>query len=415
MLLSVFGAGVGVDRFVWEGGGVAGAASSFTDRAEFAVLEATWDLIHEEYADPESVDDAALIYGAAEGMIDALGDDGHSRFLDPEDATEFEQATRGEFTGIGIEIDLPGTRPVVIAPIDGSPADEVGVRSGDVILAVDGQATDRLERDEIGDLIRGDAGTDVTLTLLHAEGGEPFDLTMTRRTITLRPVSWRMLPEGVLHLRLAEFSVGAARELEEALVAGRKAGATSVILDLRNNPGGLVAEAVGVASQFMPEGTPIFRQQERDGAANPINTVGTGGLWQQGPLAVLVNGGSASAAEIVGSALRDSDRAPLIGETTYGTGTVLLPFEQEDGSIVLLGTALWLTAGGEQIWRRGVEPDLGLVVPLPPAVQPSRPSEDLDVSAAELAASPDEQLRAAHATVTETPLRVEVPAPPGPR
>lgn len=414
-LVSVFGLGVGVDRVVWAGGDIAGAASSFTDRAEFETLQNTWNLIHDEYADPASVDDAALIYGAAEGMIDALGDDGHSRFLDPDAAEDFEESTRGEFTGVGIEIDLPGDRPVVIAPIDGSPADEAGVRSGDTILAVNGQTTERLAREEIGDLIRGDAGTDVTLTLLRQGEDEPYDVTLTRRTITLRPVSWRMLPDGVVHLRLSEFSVGAAEETERALATAREQGATGVVLDLRNNPGGLVAEAVGVASQFLPEGTPIFLQQDRGQEANPVDTVGTEGLWQEGPLAVVVNGGSASAAEIVGAALRDNGRAPLIGETTYGTGTVLIPFEQADGSIVLLGTALWLTADGEQIWKRGVEPDPGRVVALPASAQPSRPSEDPNVTPTELAASPDEQLRAAFATVTGTALRAPLPDPPAPR
>ncbi|MDP9366058.1 MAG: S41 family peptidase, partial [Chloroflexota bacterium] len=383
--------------------------------AEFEVLQATWDLIHGEYADPASIDDAALIYGAAEGMVDALGDEGHSRFLDPEAAEDFEEATRGEFTGVGIEIDFARNLPVVIAPIDGSPADEAGVRPGDTILAIDGQSTERLDQEDLADLIRGDAGTEVTLTLLHEGEDLPYDATMTRRTITLEPVSWRMLPDGVVHLRLAEFSAGAAEDLEAALRAARDRGATGVVLDLRNNPGGLVAEAVGVASQFMPEGTPIFRQQDRGQEAKPVNTVGTDGLWQEGPLAVLVNGGSASAAEIVGAALRDNGRAPLYGETTYGTGTVLIPFEQPDGSVVLLGTALWLTADGDQIWKQGVEPDPGRVVPLPSSAGLSRPGDDPEVTAAELAASPDRQLRAAFAGLTGTPLAVELPTPPLPR
>ena len=408
--VAIFGAGVGADRVLWQGGEIVGAASSFTESEEFAVLEQTWDLIHNEYADPAAVDDGALVYGAAEGMVDALGDDGHSRFLDPEAATDFEAATRGEFTGIGVEIDIPGDRPIVVVPIDGSPAAEAGVRSGDTILAIDGQTTERLEQEEIGDLIRGDAGTPVTLTLLHRGELTPYEVTMVRRTITLRPVTWRMLPGGVAQVRLAEFSVGATKELEEALVAARAHGATGVVLDLRDNPGGLVAEAVGVASQFMPEGRTIFRQQEREGEAKPLATVGTDGQWVDRPLVVLVNNGSASAAEIVGAALRDNGRATLLGETTYGTGTVLIPFEQPDGSVVLLGTALWLTADGDQIWRKGVVPDRS--VRLPASATASRPSSDGEVTADEFAASEDAQLREAVVELTGVALPGRLPAPP---
>jgi carboxyl-terminal processing protease len=407
-----FGAGVGVDRIAWQGGSSAGASSSFTELAEFETLQATWDLIHDEYVAADQVDDRELIYAAAAGMVESLGDTGHSRFLPPEDAEEFEQATQGKFVGIGVELDTRDGRPIVVAPIDGSPADEAGILPGDTILEVNGRSTEGLTFEELRDLIRGDAGGSVTLRLRHVGADDAFEVTLIRRVIVIRPVSWRMLPGQVAHVRLSDFSVGATKELEAALAAAREAGAEGIVLDLRNNPGGLVAEAIGVASQFMPEGTTIFQQQEKDGEPNPVRTVGHHGRGLDLPLVVLANGYSASAAEIVAGALRDNGRARFLGTTTYGTGTVLIPFEQKDGSVVLLGTALWLTADGDQIWREGVEPDE--VVELAPDAIPSRPSDDPEVTPAELRRLEDAQLRAAHAEVVEHLDEGQTRTPPGP-
>ncbi len=365
--------------------------------AEFRVLQETWDTIHEQYVDQEAIDTQELIYGAAAGMVDALGDTGHSRFLDPEAAREFDEATRGEFTGIGVELDIPVDRPIVIAPIDGSPADEAGVRPGDTILEVDGRSTRDLTMEELTELIRGDEGTAVKLTLQHADEDEPYTVTLTRRKIVIQPVTWRLLPDGVAHVRLSEFSVGATDDLKEAITAAREAGARSVVLDLRNNPGGLVSEAIGVASQFMPEGRTVFQQEERDGEPKPVNTIGNDGVALDLPMVVLANEYSASAAEIVAGSLRDNDRATLIGVATYGTGTVLLPIELSDDSVVLIGTALWRTADGDQIWKEGVPPDVEVDMPLE---RISRPSADEDVTRADLAALKDTQLLAAHEALT---------------
>lgn len=385
---------------------VAGSGFSSTDGAtastmlsqipEFQVVEETYDAIRENYVLSDDFTDAELMYGASSGMIDALGDEGHSTFLNPEEARDFERSSRGELTGIGIQIDLTGPQPIVVAPIDGSPAFEAGIRSGDVIIAVDGVLTVDVDTDEVGDMIRGEAGTDVTLTLRHQDELEPYEVTITRAKIDIKPVSYAMLPNNVLWLRLSQFSTGATEGVIEALRFGKEQGMTGVILDLRNNPGGLVFEAIGVGSQFLRGGSVLYQEQNPDGTVREVQTIGNSGEWQSGDLVVIVNEGSASAAEIVSSGIRDNSRGELYGETTFGTGTVLLPIELSDESVALLGTKLWLTANGDVIWKKGVAPTN--VITLEPGVSPRLPIEyDTDVLTEEdLAVLEDTQLLAAY-------------------
>jgi carboxyl-terminal processing protease len=393
LLVLGFGAGVAVDRVAWDGGPGAGASSSLTEHEAFAVFQQTWDLIHDEYVEGEAVDDQALLYGASAGMVEALGDTDHSRFLTPQQAEDFASTIRGEIVGIGVQLEVLDGYPVVVVPIDGSPADLAGIKPGDVIVGIDGESTERLEYEEIRSRLRGEEGTAVSLTVRRPGQAAPLDVTVVRARIKLVPAFWRMLPDGVAQIRLSQFSAGATDAVAEALRAAKAAGATAIILDLRDNPGGLVFETVGVASQLMAEGSVVFQERDRDGAVRTVRTVGAG-EGQTLPLVVIVNGNSASAAEILAAALRDNKRAVLIGETTFGTGTVLTTFELADGSAALIGTGLWLTPEGEQIWKIGVDPDVE--VELPPAVYPSRPQEDAEVTPAELSALEDVQLQLAH-------------------
>lgn len=376
--------------------GNANASTMLTQIPEFQVVEETYDLIRENYVMGEEFSDEELMYGAAAGMIEALGDEGHSTFLTPVEAEEFERSSRGELIGIGIQVDTTGPQPVVVAPIDGSPAFEAGIRSGDVIIAVDGVEYTEVDTQELVDLIRGEAGTDVTLTLRHEDEAEPYEVTITRARIEIDPVSSLMMPNGVLWLRVSQFSAGATEGVVEALREGKAQGMTGVILDLRNNPGGLVFEAIGIGSQFLPGGSVLYQEQNADGSVHEVTTIGNSGEWLEGDLVALINEGSASASEIVSSGLRANDRAELYGETTFGTGTVLLPFELSDGSVALLGTKLWLTADGEQIWKRGVEPTT--VVTLEPGVSPTLPIEfeTEEVSREQLQSLEDTQLLTAY-------------------
>lgn len=403
MLVIAIGAGVGIDRYLLEFS-PAGAQSgdALGELNEYGILSDTYDLIRENYVESDEVTDEQLIYGASRGMIDALGDEGHSTFLDPEEAEAFEASSRGELIGIGIQIDTEVSPPVVIVPIQNSPAFEAGIEAGDEILTVDGVDTTEVDSPEdVGNLIRGDEGTDVTLELRHEGEEQTYEVTITRSRITVDPVSWAMLPDNILWIRLSEFSSGATEGVQEALREGKARGAKGVILDLRANPGGLVFEAIGVGSQFLPNDSVLYQEQDAEGNIKEVRTVGSNGEWQEGPLTVLVNENSASAAEIISSSIRDNERGEVVGITTFGTGTVLLPFELDDGSLAVLGTELWLTADGEEIWEKGVEPTIKVV--LDPEAKVAYPYNYTDNVVPENVFStlPDNQLTTAYSEVTK--------------
>jgi carboxyl-terminal processing protease len=353
MLVVAMFVGMGLDRVLIETGI---AATSLTRADEFETLEETYEAIRENYVLQDEISDEDLIYGASKGMVEALGDTGHSTFLDPQEAVEYQQSTEGELVGIGVRVDTSGELPVVIAPMQNSPAFEAGILPGDTIIAVDGQSLETMDTSDAVDLITGEEGTDVTLELRHANEDASYTVTITRARIEVDPVTWVMLPDGVMWLHLAEFSRGASDSLKAAIVEGQELGMTGLILDLRGNPGGLVVEAVGVASQFVPDGTPLFQREDAEEKVDVVETVGNRGVYLEGEMVVLIDNNSASSSEIVASALRDSGRAPLYGEQTFGVGTVLLPFQLSDGSLAVLGTELLLTGAGERLFMEGVAP-----------------------------------------------------------
>src|SRR5215218_2434817 len=378
------------------------AESSLTGRPEFATLEETWELIHEQWPDPEQIDDSVLIYGAAKGMVAAIGDEGHSGFLDPTSAAEMEEAQKSEYVGIGVEVDSRCGVPVVSSTMTGSPAEAAGLQPGDVIAEVDEVSTRRMDMRGLRDLILGKEGDQLTLTIERPNQPDPLRIDVIRETIERHPVTWRWLPDNTVHLRVTDFQPGVNQKVRSALETIRKAGAQRLILDLRGNPGGLVPEVIGVASQFLDEGSTIFLEKERDQAARPIETVGRTGDWLDLALVVLIDDDSASGAEVLAAALRDNGRAQLVGETTFGTGTVLTTFPQDDGSSVVLATAFWLTPDGDPVWKEGVEPDQ--FVALARDVFPSRPEDDPELTERELEGSPDAQLRAAFEALGDAPL-----------
>ncbi len=352
LCVTFFLGGVAVDRFLLGGR----EANADEPGLNTALLEEARGVIQENFVDREAATDEQLQTGALAGMVEILGDTGHSRFMTPQMVEEQANYIAGEFEGIGAYVEMRDGFVTIVSPIDNSPAQAAGIQPGDVVTAVDGQDVTGMSLQGVVDLILGPAGTEVTLTLFRPETSEELTLTLTRARIELQNVTWTILPgTTIAQIRIAGFSERVGDDLAEAIAAAEAQGATGLILDLRNNPGGLLSEAINVAGRFLPKDSVVVLRQNADGDVTEEKSDVDEPTTL--PLVVLVNQGSASASEIVSGALQDHQRATLVGETTFGTGTVLNEFGLSDGSAILLATEQWLTPDGRVIWRQGIVPD----------------------------------------------------------
>jgi carboxyl-terminal processing protease len=357
--------------------------------ADFELLTEAYNSIEKNYVAHADVPSKDLIYGAISGMVEALNDTGHSRFLSPEMLKAENDATRGVYDGIGAEVASKGGHVVIVAPLDGSPAQKAGLHSGEIIMKVNGEDVSELPLEQVVGQILGPSGTQVSLTLFDPNTNQTVDVTLTRAHLTLQNVTWQFVPgTSVAHVRIAGFSQGVSKDLQVALTDIHKQGGTAIILDLRDNPGGLLDEAVNTASQFIASGN-VLLERDAQGKITPV-PVRKGGEATDIPMVVLINGGSASASEIVAAALQDDQRAKLVGETTFGTGTVLNQFPLSDGSALLLATQEWLTPNGGVIWHKGITPDV--TVKLAAGVIPLRPSMEKTMTPEQVRTSGDQQL-----------------------
>jgi carboxyl-terminal processing protease len=357
--------------------------------ASFQNFWKTWDLVNEHFVDPKALVSQKMIDGAIEGMLDSLGDQGHTRYLSPEAARAEREALDGRFEGIGAYIDVREEQPLIVQPIEGSPAQRAGLRPGDLILRVNGEDVHGVTIDELRSKVRGPKGTTVTLTIKHLDAEQPVDVAVMREEIDVPSVAWRMLAGKVALVHLNQFASRSTDEMKKALTDAQAQGATAVVLDLRNNPGGLVNELVGVAGQFLPEGTTVLLEQNREGGREPYKTR-EGGVATTIPLVVLVNNNSASSAEILAGALKDAGRAKVIGVPTFGTATVLRSYELDGGAQVRIGTTQWLTPNGQVVRGKGIQPDI--LVDLPPGAAPLTPAEAAELDSQALLRSDDAQL-----------------------
>lgn len=328
------------------------AASSY-DYNHLKRFSEIYDIVKKNYVREVSNDE--LIDGALKGMLQAL--DPHSSYMTPEEFGDMREATSGEFSGIGIEISTENGKVTVVTPIDDTPAFTAGVLAGDSILAIDGKPTMDMNPQEVVGAIRGPRGSEVELLILHKDSNTPESLVIKRDSIPLVSVKSRYLEDGYLWVRLSRFNEKTTEELKTAIRNARKqTDIKGIVLDLRNNPGGLLDQAHSVADLFLSEGVIVSMKGRGPGRQREYKASKNTTMVSE-PVVVLVNSGSASAAEIVAGALQDRKRAVLVGERTFGKGSVQ-EVRSLDGFGVKLTTALYYTPSGRSIQAEGIEPDL---------------------------------------------------------
>jgi carboxyl-terminal processing protease len=335
---------------------------SSDEQQRFRVFWETWQVVEREFYDKSQVDHQKLIYGAIKGMVDAVGDP-YTIYQTPAQREVSDTDLRGSFDGIGIQVDMKDNRLTVVAPIEGSPAEAAGFRPGDIVLGVDGKSLSGKTLNDTVGLIRGPRGTTVTLTVLRQGTPDPIEITVVRAEIKLKSVRARMLDDQVGYLRISSFSATTGNEMAGAVKNLMEQTPRGVIVDLRNNPGGYLSASVEASAQFVNPGTVVLFQQSGNGDRKTYRTEG-GGTATEVPMVVLINKGSASASEIMAGALRDNGRAFLVGEKSFGKGTVQNVHELSDKSGLRVTTAQWLTPSEQPIQGVGLAPDE--VIELPP-------------------------------------------------
>ncbi len=336
------------------------SAGNDTTYEQLRLFASVLDLVQRDYVEP--VEPQKLIYGAIDGMLTSL--DPHSSFMKPEDFKELKVETKGSFTGIGIEITLVDRVLTVVSPIEGTPAYRAGLKANDKILKIEGKSTKDMSLLEAVKLLRGPKGTEVHISIFRKGWHDLKDITLVRDVIPIKSVRSRMLEDGYAYIRITNFQSKTSGDLHAALkkLSSGKA-LKGLVLDLRNNPGGLLEQAVKVSDTFLEKGLIVYtdgrlKEQQMKFEAHKSGT------QSSYPVVVLVNEGSASASEIVAGALQDHKRAIILGMQTFGKGSVQTIIPLEDGAAVRLTTARYYTPSGRSIQAKGITPDI--IVPFIP-------------------------------------------------
>ena len=324
---------------------------------EFAKLVEVWELMEREHIDAGTFDHAALADGAIKGMLEAT-EDSHAAYLDPEQYSFQRQEIRGSFEGIGAEVTIRNGLITIVAPIPDTPAEEAGVKPGDVILSIDGESVTGWDLFQAINRIRGEKGTPVTIEVRRDRTGETAVLEIVRGVIRLESVRLTMLVGRIGHLRITSFSGGSLDELERAMERFQRSQGLGLVVDIRNNPGGLLSSVVDITSQFVDEGLVLY---QLDGQGNRRDwSAKSGGMALDVPIVVLMNDFSASAAEVFAGAIMFHDRAETIGVKSFGKGSVNNLWPLRDGSAVNFTIGRWYTPDGRLIEGEGIVPDIEL-------------------------------------------------------
>jgi len=332
--------------------------------------------IRSAYVEP--IDDKTLLENAIKGML--AGIDPHSSYLAGDDYDELQETTTGEFGGLGVEVGIENGFIKIIAPMDGSPAERAGVKAGDLIIKVDGKPTGDVTLADTSELLRGPPGSNITLTILRQGVPEPFEITVTREIIKARSIRYRALEPGYGYIRISQFSANTGNEVVDALgkLHEEQQPLKGLVLDLRNNPGGVLQAAAQVVDAFLTEGLIVYTQGRVPGADLRFDA-NADDPSRGVPLVVLIDGGSASASEIVAGALQDHHRAIIIGTRSFGKGSVQTVLPLASNRAIKLTTALYYTPSGRSIQARGIEPDItvhrGQVTRIPDSLTTYRESD----------------------------------------
>lgn len=323
----------------------------------FSLFWTAYHQLQEKFVDPAKLTPQNILYGAISGMAQSLGDP-YTTFFNPEDAKKFEQELSGFFDGIGIEIGIKKGELTVVAPLEGTPAQKAGLRAGDKIVKIDDKDTANMTSDEAVTLIRGQKGTQVTLTIYRSSWTKPKEFKITRDTIKIPSLKLEFIDENIAHLKLYQFSQNLITDFNQAALEILNKKAQKIILDLRNNPGGYLEVAQNIAGWFLENGKTVVIEDFGNGK-EPTTYKATGnGKFSQYPIVILINQGSASASEILAGAIKDNRNIKLIGEKSFGKGSVQEGVNLKDGSFLKITIAKWLTPNGVSISDKGLDPDV---------------------------------------------------------
>jgi len=337
--------------------GITGKETGVSTQADFSPFWQVWNNINEKYPNAEKITDQERVYGAISGLVDSLNDP-YSVFFDPEETKSFQEDISGNFSGVGMEVSIKNKILTVIAPLKGTPAEKAGMKPGDKIVKIDDTSTSGISIEKAIKLIRGEKGTVVTFSIVREGEKEPLEIKITRDTINIPTLDTEKREDGIFVIKLYSFTAEASNLFREAMKEFITAKTDKLILDLRGNPGGYLDAAVNIASWFLPKGKTIVIEDYGDDREEKTFRSKGYAVWNKPvKFVILIDGGSASASEIVAGAMQDLGQAKLVGEQSFGKGSVQEVVDITDDTVLKITVAKWLTPNGTSISEKGLTPD----------------------------------------------------------